>query len=142
MKILFHNSPEKFNKVQLTMKFRKKYAEMACSLDNLLDKRLLLLEVRLQLEDVSVATTDCFRFTFVLAFSAKTLIKASFSQHCFHALWLVWMIRVILREVHLLDNFLAILQIPSIMHLGLFSAWINVHARYQQSVFCICRMTL
>ena len=101
------------------MKFRKKYAEMACSLDNLLDKRLMLLEVRLQLEDASVATTDCFQSTFVLAFSTKMLIKASFGQHCFHALWLVWMIRVILREVHLLDDFLAILQIPSIMHSGL-----------------------
>ena len=124
------------------MKFQKKYAEMACSLNNLLDKRLLLLEVRLQLEDVSVATTDCFQFTFVYAFSVKMLIKALFGQHCFHTLWFVWMIGVILREVHLLDNFLAVLQITSMMHLGLFSAWINVHVRYQQGIFCICRMTL
>ena len=51
----------------------------------------------------------------------KMLIKASFGQHQFHALWLVWILRVILGEVHWLDNFLAILKIPSVMHLGLFS---------------------
>ena len=124
------------------MKFQKEYAEMACSLNNLLDKRLLLLEVELQLENAAVATTDCICFTFILAFPAKALIKALFGQHCFHTFWLVWMLRVIQREVHWLDNLLTILQIPPIMHPGLFTTRINVHVRDQQGVLCICRMTL
>src|SRR3984885_16065303 len=115
---------------------------MACCLNNLLDQRLLLLEVRLKLENAAVATTDCIRFTFILAFPAKALIKATFGQHCFHTFWLVWMFGVIWREVHWLDNLLTILQIPPIMHLGLFTTGINVHVRNQQGILHICRMTL
>jgi len=85
-KILLHNSPEKFNKVQLRMKFWKKYAEMAHSLNDFLDKRLLLFEVRLQLENAAVATTDCIWVTFILAFPTKVLIKASFGPYCFSPL--------------------------------------------------------
>ena len=82
MKVFIHHPPEILNGVQFTMGFWQKKAQMPGSFNGVLNKRLLLSEVRLEFKDLFVAA--CIGFTLLLALASQFwLVKITFDQDSF-----------------------------------------------------------
>ena len=125
------------------MKFGQENAKMAHSLNNFLNKIFLLLEVRLVFEDLFIATVSFVQVTFAGTFTSEIHLKeAAFSEDRFDPFWLIWVFSVICREFHGLYNFLPILKVPAVMHVGLFPTRSHIHMRDNQGIPQISSMTL
>lgn len=106
-------------------------AQMSRSLNYFLNKRFLLLKVRLMLENVLVAAVSDISLALAFAFSTQScLVQPSLLKDSLDPLWLLSVFgnRMVCRKDHCLINFLSISQIPAIMHSCLFSTWLDIHA--------------
>jgi hypothetical protein len=64
VEILFHNTPKELDEIQFTMEFWQENAEMASFFNDILNKRFLLLKIRLVLEDLFIATVSFIQVAF------------------------------------------------------------------------------
>jgi hypothetical protein len=128
MKKFLHGTLKKLNKIELTMEFGQTNTHISHNLNNILNKRFLVLEICLKLKDALVAVVILVTIT-LLAFSAKgQLKKATLGENGFNSLWLIQEIRVVAQEDYWLRNSLTIAQEPPVAHVSLLSARLNIHS--------------
>src|SRR6266404_980515 len=97
------------------MEFWQEKAQVPCSFNGLLNERFLLDKVRLKFEDPFIAA--CIGFALLLALPSQICsVKATFGEDSFDTFCLVWILGVIWREYHWLNNSLAISNIPAFSH--------------------------
>ena len=65
MQVFLQGTPKKLNKIEFTIKFRQKDAQMPCSLNDLSLEGFLILEIWLKLKYVFVATGIIITITFL-----------------------------------------------------------------------------
>jgi hypothetical protein len=100
---------------------------MSHGLNDILNKRFLVLEICLKLKDALVAAVILVTIT-LLAFSAKgQLKKATLGENGFDSHWLIQEIRVVAQEDYWLRNSLTIVQEPPVAHASLLSTRLNIH---------------
>src|SRR5882762_1792086 len=103
---------------------------MASSFNCFLNKLFLCTEIWLKLQDSLVAAACAFRITFLFALATELCtVKSSFQKDSFDSLGLVWILKVIWQEYHVLDNFMAIMDEPTTAHMCLLSTGFHIHAR-------------
>src|ERR1700729_1140885 len=108
-KILFDCSPKELNKIEFTVKFWHKCAEVPCSLNNLLNQRLLLFEIWLKIQNL-LCTTACGINWAIFAVHPKALFPQTLlHEDLLHTLGHVREVWMVGWEVHLLHDTLAIL---------------------------------
>lgn len=88
VEILFHNTPKELDEIQFTMEFWQENAEMASFFNDILNKRFLLLKIRLVLEDLFIATVSFIQVAFAWTFSLEIcLVKTTFCEDNFDFGW-------------------------------------------------------
>jgi hypothetical protein len=123
--------------------FGRKMQRCPAFFNGFLDMGLLLLKIRLELEDALVATRCCISITLGGTFSTQPrLMEASFNKDSLDSFGFIWELWVVRRKHHILFDLDAIMHEPSISHASLLPCWIDVHARNEQCIFSICGVPL
>jgi hypothetical protein len=96
-KIPLDYAPKKFNEIQLAVELGQKNAKMTSSFNDLLHKRFLFFEIRLQFQDAFATARQCIHIV-ATAFALPTElanIKSTLHENGFDSFRLIGMIGMI-----------------------------------------------
>ena len=142
-------SPEELYEIQFTVELWKENAQVPSSLDHLLDKRLLLLEIGLKIKDTLCTTVSNPSFTFIHPLPSYTASQVHFSiclarEELVSSLSVGQRIHSDQQESSSAERFShhSLYCKPPISKWGLFSTRFQIHVWCEECILWICQMTL